>query len=243
MPLTATKTNELTNEINALVKFGIPQDNLHIPRLNREIEKIRDVDANEFLMLKGMLAVFQHDKDLMHETYDKALRCSGRDLVILENYVRSLMFVGDVKESIAIARELSPSPGLFHLAWHCGAYQTAYEKYHLLLGNNIHQYQQLFDSKLFLEKKDLNEDEVIEAVDYIAKAVWEAGYHINGGYVTPVEDDILHTLRVPASVSVESLLDLEDRIDAHFSSMENRIQRKGFSYSLEIVEKSDLEAA
>ncbi|MBU2739901.1 hypothetical protein [Acidithiobacillus concretivorus] len=243
MPLTATKTNELTNEINALVKFGIPQDNLHIPRLNREIEKIRDVDANEFLMLKGMLAVFQHDKSLMRETYDKAIHRSGRHPEILENYACSLMFSGDLKESIAIVRESIPTQSLILLAWRCGAYHTAYEKALLLLGDNIIQYPHLSNSKVFLEKNNLNEDQVIEVVDHIAKAVWEAGYHINGGYVASIEDDILHTLRVPASVPVESLLDLEDRIDDHFSTMENRIQRKGFSYSLEITEKSDLEAA
>ncbi|MCL4525144.1 MAG: hypothetical protein M1492_01365 [Gammaproteobacteria bacterium] len=231
MPQPASKSNEIVDKINGMVLRGVRSNELEIQRLRREIEKVRRIDAAEGFMLEGMLAVFLHDADAVKSAYEKSVRRSGGDPLILENYARSLFLLGDSHKSVEIVRTLPPTLLTMHLALHNGAYRTAYEK-----SVALDKAEQLEPHMQFLQNNKLDEDVVIDVVAYASKAVWDHGAYINGAMVSQINGSVLHSLLLSPTESIESVLGMENEIDEHFAALEDRIQRKGFAFSLEINE-------
>jgi hypothetical protein len=231
MPQPARKSKEIVDKINGIVLRGARPDELGIQRLRREIENVRQIYAADGFMLEGMLAVFLHDADAVKSAYEKSVRCSGGDPLILENYARSLFLLGDSHKSVEIVRTLPSTLSTMYLALHNGAYRTAYEK-SVALGKA----EQLEPYMQFLQNNELDEDVVIDVIAYASKAVWDHDSYVNGAMVSQINGSVLHSLLLPPTESIENVLGMENQIDEHFAALEDRIQRKGFAFSLEINE-------
>lgn len=231
-PQPASKSSELIDTINNLMLHGENLDAVSIKRMEKDIESVRNVSIAEGSMLQGMLGVFLRDLEKMKNFYKEAIKKSGNLPLIMENYARSLSVCGESREAVNIIKNIPASAFSIKLALDLGAYSTAYEK-----ADSIKQGREFLPYLQYLNRQNLSEDAVIDVISYIAKNAWAQGIFVLGAEVTPLGDSVLHSLMVSETESIEKLINLEDELGNYFAQQEDRLQRRGFSFSLEVYEQ------
>lgn len=116
MPVKATNSANLTNQLNILAKKRNPSE-FEMRLFRREIEALKGANADEYYMLLGMLFSVQGELQPSIENHERALKLS-RDPVDLMNYGLSMRRLGQFiksQELMLLAFEQAPnSPETFN---------------------------------------------------------------------------------------------------------------------------------
>jgi len=131
MPELATKTNQLLDEMNSL-RFKQHIDEFTLLRLEREVQKLLQIDPFNAYQFLGMLAVFREDIANVHKYYETASKLattSGEKNILLNNYAASLCNMGYFSKAVKLSDDITDSSieivkpvkvffsaGLFHRA-------------------------------------------------------------------------------------------------------------------------------
>lgn len=95
MTLPAEETNNLIEKINSFRKYPSKLDSFTAASIKRDAEKLKKNNFTASMMLLGMLAALQNQKEEMISYFEKALNSSGKnDSVVLSNYGSALVTLG-----------------------------------------------------------------------------------------------------------------------------------------------------
>ncbi|RRW44219.1 hypothetical protein [Pseudomonas luteola] len=99
MPLPQTVSNSVVDMINALGDKAKPED-IRVPRIRREIESLKKVDAAKAFMLSGMLNATLYDYKASIEDHEASIRRAPGNYIYLTNYAISLKKFNCFNESL-----------------------------------------------------------------------------------------------------------------------------------------------
>ena len=102
-PSLSTKAEKLIRSLAALAEEFEPGE-LELKRLEREAEKLLEIDAVEGHTVLGAAASLRGDSEEAHYRHRLAAQLSGESVEALNNYTTSLIKLGEFSEALEIAR-------------------------------------------------------------------------------------------------------------------------------------------
>lgn len=110
MPVLATKTSEILKELDDLRSKRKKVDTFTLQRLQKEAEKLLQVNAFHAYQILGAIASFRNKKDEVQANYEKALKLAPADedrAITLNNYATSIGIMGYFSEAVTLSLKAS----------------------------------------------------------------------------------------------------------------------------------------
>lgn len=219
MPELATKTDQLFEEINRL-HFAHAIDEFTLIRLEKEAQKLLNVDAFHAYQLFGTLAGFKNDVVNLHKDYNKALKLvvtSQDSAKALSNYAASLFNMGYFSEAAELSvksYEYNPPSEVIVLVSSRFAYAGLIHKAaDLIRKHNLIEFHFVFQVEQFMDEHSVTDEQLQKLIEIAISVLHEHQFFDfrNSISVEFAEDEDSKWLRYAIKVdrSVEEIVEMD----------------------------------
>jgi hypothetical protein len=236
MPTPALRTDETINTLNSMLTGKIDSTEFAVARVKKDLNNLKSEYPSQGYALEGMLETVLHNQDEAIEAFRKAIQLTGNgiDPVVSHIYALSLASMGTDFDSVVghlrrIASTCQTMAVDANLMASLGAILEA-EK--LVIEHNPSDLTTGFlfaETASFMRSTELSDADVIPAMEYSARMVWNSGFRVCGANDYVIDDGMLRCFIVNRTAPENLLNNWESEIDDFLIKQNSHLLAAGFS--------------